>query len=103
MLTIGLHHYLCVAGALFLIGLIGVIVARRTLITMLMSLELMLLSVTINFVAFSQAMGDLDGQIFAFFILAAAAAEAAIGLALLLVHFRHKGSILLEDINILKG
>lgn len=102
-LSIGLNHYLFLAGALFSIGLMGVIVARKNVITMLMSIELMLLAVNINFVAFSAFLIDLVGQIFVMFILTVAAAEAAIGLAILVIYFRQRGTIDVADISTMKG
>ncbi|MEQ9123010.1 MAG: NADH-quinone oxidoreductase subunit NuoK, partial [Alphaproteobacteria bacterium] len=92
-MTIGLGHYLAVAAVLFTLGIFGVFLNRRNVIVILMSVELMLLAVNINLVAFSAFMGDLGGQVFAMFILTVAAAEAAIGLAILVVYFRNRGSI----------
>lgn len=103
MLEIGLVHYLSVAAALFTLGVFGIFLNRKNVIVILMSIELMLLAVNINFVAFSSTLGDLTGQIFTMFILTVAAAEAAIGLAILVVFFRNKGSIAVEDIASLKG
>lgn len=103
MLEIGLVHYLSVAAALFTLGVFGIFLNRKNVIVILMSIELMLLAVNINFVAFSATLGDLTGQIFTMFILTVAAAEAAIGLAILVVFFRNKGSIAVEDIASLKG
>jgi NADH-quinone oxidoreductase subunit K len=100
---IGLEHYLGVAAALFVIGIFGIFVNRKNVIVILMSIELMLLAVNINFVAFSSFLGDLVGQIFTIFVLTVAAAEAAIGLAILVVYFRNRGSIAVEDINMMKG
>jgi NADH-quinone oxidoreductase subunit K len=102
-LTVGLNHYLFVAGALFAIGLMGVIVARKNVITMLMSVELMLLGVNLNFIAFSSFLSDLVGQVFVMFILTVAAAEAAIGLAILVIYFRQRGTIEVADISMMKG
>lgn len=102
-LAIGLNHYLFLAGALFSIGLTGVIVARKNVITILMSVELMLLAVNINFVAFSSYLSDLVGQVFVMFILTVAAAEAAIGLAILVIYFRQRGTIEVADISTMKG
>ena len=102
-MTIGLTHYLVVAALLFTIGICGIILNRKNIIVILMSVELILLSVNINFVAFSSYLGDLTGQIFALFILTVAAAEAAIGLAILVTYFRNRGSINVEDINMMKG
>ena len=102
-MTIGLTHYLILAGMLFTLGVFGIFLNRKNVIIILMSIELMLLSVNINFVAFSSFLGDLAGQVFAMFILTVAAAEAAIGLAILVAFFRNKGSIAVEDISTLKG
>ena len=103
MLEIGLAHYLTVAAILFTLGLFGIFLNRKNVIIILMSIELMLLAVNINLVAFSTHLGDLMGQIFAMFILTVAAAEAAIGLAILVVYYRNRGSIAGEDINVMKG
>ena len=100
---IGLEHYLVVAAALFVIGIFGIFLNRKNVIVILMSIELMLLAVNINFVAFSSAAGDLVGQVFSLFILTGAAAEAAIGLAILVVFFRNRGTIEVEDANVMKG
>lgn len=100
---IGLEHYLVVAAALFVIGIFGIFLNRKNVIVILMSIELMLLAVNINFVAFSSSSGDLVGQVFSLFILTVAAAEAAIGLAILVVFFRNRGSIEVEDANVMKG
>ena len=100
---IGLEHYLTVAAALFVIGIFGLFLNRKNVIILLMSIELMLLSVNINLVAFSSYLGDLVGQIFTLFVLTVAAAEAAIGLAILVVYFRNRGSIAVEDVNVMKG
>ena len=102
-MDIGLSHYLILAGLIFTIGLFGIFLNRKNVIVILMSIELMLLAVNINFVAFSVYLGDLAGQVFTMFILTVAAAEAAIGLAILVVFFRNKGSIAVEDISALKG
>lgn len=103
MLEIGLAHYLTVAAILFTLGLFGIFLNRKNVIIILMSIELMLLAVNLNLVAFSTHLGDLMGQIFAMFILTVAAAEAAIGLAILVVYYRNRGSIAVEDINVMKG
>jgi NADH-quinone oxidoreductase subunit K len=103
MLTVGLSHYLILAGLLFTIGVFGIFLNRKNVIVILMSIELMLLAVNINFVAFSSFLNDLGGQVFAMFILTVAAAEAAIGLAILVVFFRNRGSIAVEDISSMKG
>ena len=102
-MTIGIFHYLFLAGLLFTIGVFGIFLNRKNVIIILMSVELMLLAVNINFVAFSHFLNDLSGQIFAMFVLTVAAAEAAIGLAILVVYFRNKGSIAVEDISTLRG
>lgn len=103
LLNISLIHYLTVAAVLFTIGICGIFLNRKNVITILMSIELMLLAVNINFVAFSAYLNDIKGQIFTLFILTVAAAEAAIGLAILVVYFRNRGSIEIEDINRMKG
>ena len=103
MLTIGLGHYLVVASVLFTLGILGIFLNRKNVIIIMMSIELMLLAVNINLVAFSTHLQDLVGQIFAMFVLTVAAAEAAIGLAILVVYFRNRGSIAVEDINLMKG
>lgn len=100
---IGLSHYLGLAAILFTIGVFGIFVNRKNVIIILMSVELILLAVNINLVAFSSFLGDLVGQIFALFVLTVAAAEAAIGLAILVAFFRNRGSIAVEDINAMKG
>ncbi len=100
---IGLEHYLVVAAALFVIGIFGIFLNRKNVIVILMSIELMLLAVNINFVAFSSSSGDLVGQVFSLLILTVAAAEAAIGLAILVVFFRNRGTIDVEDANVMKG
>jgi NADH-quinone oxidoreductase subunit K len=100
---IGLTHYLAVAAALFTIGVFGIFVNRKNIIVILMSVELILLAVNINFVAFSVFLGDLVGQLFALFVLTVAAAEAAVGLAILVVYFRNRGTIAVEDLNLMKG
>ena len=103
MLEIGLAHYLTVAAILFTLGIFGIFLNRKNVIIILMSIELMLLAVNINLVAFSVNLQDLVGQVFALFVLTVAAAEAAIGLAIVVVYFRNRGSIEVEDINIMKG
>lgn len=103
MNSIGLTHYLSLAALLFIIGTVGLVINRKSIITILMSVELMLLAVNINFVAFSAHLGDLVGQVFTLFILTVAAAEAAIGLAILVVFYRNRSTIHVEDINELKG
>jgi NADH-quinone oxidoreductase subunit K len=102
-MIIGLSHYLTVAAILFTIGVFGIFLNRKNVIIILMSVELILLSVNINLVAFSSFLGDMVGQVFAMFILTVAAAEAAIGLAILVVYFRNRGSIEVEDLNVMKG
>ena len=102
-MTVGLAHYLAVAAILFTIGVLGIFVNRKNIIVILMSIELILLAVNINLVSFSSFLGDLIGQIFALLVLTVAAAEAAIGLAILVVYFRNRKSIAVEDINLMKG
>jgi NADH-quinone oxidoreductase subunit K len=102
-MTIGLGHYLAVGAILFTLGILGIFLNRKNIIVILMSVELILLSVNINLVAFSSFLGDLTGQVFSLFILTVAAAEAAIGLAVLVTYFRNRGSIAVEDINVMKG
>ena len=101
--AIGLAHYLTVAAVLFTLGIFGIFLNRKNVIIILMSIELMLLAVSINLVAFSVFLNDLVGQAFAMFVLTVAAAEAAIGLAVLVVYFRNRGTIAVEDINMMKG
>jgi len=101
--SIGLSHYLAVAAILFTIGVFGIFVNRKNIIVILMSVELILLAVNINLVAFSAFLGDLVGQVFALFVLTVAAAEASIGLAILVVFFRNRGSIAVEDVNVMRG
>lgn len=103
MIEVSLTHYLVLASVLFTIGVFGMFLNRKNVIIILMCIELMLLSVNINFVAFSVYLHDLAGQVFTMFILTVAAAEAAIGLAILVVFFRNKGSIAVDDIASLKG
>ena len=100
---IGLEHCLTVAATLFVIGIFGIFLNRKNVIILLMSIELMLLSVNINLVAFSSFLGDLVGQVFTLFVLTVAAAEAAIGLAILVSFFRNRGTISVEDVNVMKG
>ncbi|MEM7724079.1 MAG: NADH-quinone oxidoreductase subunit NuoK [Pseudomonadota bacterium] len=100
---IGLEHYLTVAATLFVIGIFGIFLNRKNVIIILMSVELMLLSVNINMVAFSSFLGDLTGQVFTLFILTVAAAEAAIGLAILVCFFRNRGTIAVEDVSNMRG
>jgi len=100
---VGLEHYLGLAAALFVIGIFGLFLNRKNIIVLLMSIELILLAVNINLVAFSAYLGDLTGQVFTLFVLTVAAAEAAIGLAILVSFFRTRGTIAVEDVNVMKG
>ena len=102
-MEIGLSSYLGVAAVLFTIGIIGIFLNRKNVIVILMSVELMLLAVNLNLVAFSAHLGDLTGQVFALFVLTVAAAEAAIGLAILVAYYRNRGSIAVDDINSMRG
>ncbi len=102
-MEIGLSHYLTVAAILFTFGVVGIFLNRKNVIIILMAIELMLLAVNINLVAFSTFLGDMVGQVFAMLVLTVAAAEAAIGLAILVIYFRNRGSIAVEDINVMKG
>ena len=102
-MAVPLSHYLTVAAILFTLGIFGIFLNRKNVIIILMSIELMLLAINLNMVAFSAYLGDLAGQVFAMFVLTVAAAEAAIGLAILVVYFRNRGSIEVEDINLMKG
>jgi len=102
-MEIGLSHYLAVAAILFTIGVLGIFINRRNVIVILISIELILLAVNINFVAFSAFQHNLVGQIFTMIVLTVAAAEAAIGLAILVVYFRNRGNIAVEDIHLMKG
>jgi NADH-quinone oxidoreductase subunit K len=102
-MAVPLSHYLTVAAILFTLGIFGIFLNRKNVIIILMSLELMLLAINLNLVAFSAYLGDLVGQVFAMFVLTVAAAEAAIGLAILVVYFRNRGSIEVEDINLMRG
>ena len=101
--TLTLGHFLAVGAILFAISVVGIFLNRKNLIVLLMAIELMLLAVNMNFVAFSHFLGDLHGQVFVFFILTVAAAESAIGLAILVLLFRNKSSISVEELNVLKG
>ena len=103
MFDIGLFHYLTLAAVLFTLGVFGIFLNRKNVIVILMSIELMLLAVNINFVAFSAFLHDLTGQVFTMFVLTVAAAESAIGLAILVVFFRNRGSIAVEDISEMRG
>ena len=98
-----LEHYLTVAAILFVIGIFGIFLNRKNVIVILMSIELMLLAVNINLVAFSTHLGDMVGQVFTLFVLTVAAAEASIGLAILVCFFRNRGTIAVEDVNVMKG
>ena len=100
---IGLGHYLAVGAILFTLGVLGIFINRKNVIVILMSIELILLAVNINLVAFSSFLNDIVGQVFALLVLTVAAAEAAIGLAILVVYFRNRGTIAVEDINMMKG
>ena len=102
-MTIGLGHFLSVAAILFTLGVLGIFLNRKNVIVILMSIELILLAVNINLVSFSTYLGDITGQVFALFVLTVAAAEAAIGLAILVVFYRNRGSIAVEDINMMRG
>ncbi len=102
-MTIGLGHYLTVGAILFVLGVLGIFINRKNVIVILMSIELILLSVNVNLVAFSAYAGDLVGQVFAMFVLTVAAGEAAIGLAILVIYFRNRGTIAVDDINMMKG
>lgn len=102
-MSVGLDHYLIVAAVLFTIGVLGIFINRRNVIVILMSIELILLAVNINFVAFSAFQHNLVGQIFTMVVLTVAAAEAAIGLAILVVYFRNRGNIAVESANLMKG
>jgi NADH-quinone oxidoreductase subunit K len=101
--VIGLTHYLAVSSALFMIGMFGIFLNRKNLIVMLMAIELILLAVNLNFVAFSAYLHDLVGQVFAMFVLTVAAGEAAVGLAILVIYFRGRGTIAVDDANQMKG
>ena len=102
-MSIALSHYLTLAAVMFTTGVFGIFLNRKNVIVILMSIELILLAVNVNLVAFSAHLGDLVGQVFALLVLTVAAAEAAIGLAILVVYFRNRGSIAVEDINLMKG
>ena len=103
MINIGLGHYLTLAAIIFTIGIVGLFLNRKNIIVILMSIELILLAVNINLVSFSIFLNDISGQIFTLFILTVAAAEAAIGLAIIVIYYRNKGSIRVEDIHGMKG
>ncbi|MBU6371697.1 MAG: NADH-quinone oxidoreductase subunit NuoK [Alphaproteobacteria bacterium] len=102
-MEIGLSHFLAVGAALFTIGVFGIFVNRKNVIVLLMCIELVLLSVNVNLVAFSAFLGNIQGQVFAMFVLTVAAAEAAVGLAILVTYFRNRGDIAVEDLNLMKG
>jgi NADH-quinone oxidoreductase subunit K len=101
--VIGIEHYLVVSSTLFVLGMLGIFLNRKNIIIILMAIELILLSVNINLVAFSAFLGDMTGQVFAMFVLTVAAAEAAIGLAILVIYFRRRGTIAVDDVNRMKG
>jgi NADH-quinone oxidoreductase subunit K len=103
MTSVSLNHYLIVSGILLVIGVFGIFLNRKNVIIILMAIELILLAVNLNMVAFSSALNDLAGQVMAMLVLTVAAAEAAIGLAIVLVYFRNRGSIQVEDVNLMKG
>ncbi len=103
VMEVSLVHYLVVSGILLVLGVFGIFLNRKNVIIIMMSIELILLSVTLNLVAFSAALGDLAGQVMAMFVLTVAAAEAAIGLAIVLIYFRNRGSIQVEDVTLMKG
>ncbi|MEH6789592.1 NADH-quinone oxidoreductase subunit NuoK [Parasphingorhabdus sp.] len=100
---IGIEHYLVVSAILFVMGMLGIFLNRKNIIIILMAIELILLAVNLNFVAFSAFLGDMTGQVFAMFILTVAAGEAAIGLAILVIYFRQRGTIAVDDVNRMKG
>ena len=100
---IGIEHYVVVSSILFVLGVLGIFLNRKNVIVILMAIELILLAVNINFVAFSSFLGDLAGQVFTLLVLTVAAAEAAIGLAILVCFFRNRGTIAVEDVNVMKG
>jgi NADH-quinone oxidoreductase subunit K len=103
MMAVGLGHYLAVSAILLVLGIFGIFMNRKNVIVILMSVELILLAVNLNLVAFSATLGDLAGQVMAMFVLTVAAAEAAIGLAIVVVYFRNRGSIEVEDVTMMKG
>jgi NADH-quinone oxidoreductase subunit K len=102
-MVVGVGHYLAVGAILLVLGIFGIFLNRKNVIIILMSIELILLSVNINLVAFSASLNDLAGQVLALFVLTVAAAEAAIGLAIVVIYFRNRGSIQVEDVNLMKG
>ena len=103
MLAVGLGHYLAVAALVLVLGIFGIFLNRKNVIVILMAIELILLAVNLNLVAFSAVLNDLSGQVMALFVLTVAAAEAAIGLAIVVVYFRNRGSVQVEDVNLMKG
>jgi NADH-quinone oxidoreductase subunit K len=103
MLAVSLYHYLLVSGLLLVLGIFGIFMNRKNVIIILMSIELILLAGNLNLIAFSAVLDDLVGQVFVMFTLTVAAAEAAIGLAIVVVYFRNRGSIQVEDVNLMKG
>ena len=103
MMAVGLGHYLTVGAILLVLGVFGIFLNRKNVIIILMSIELILLAVNVNLVAFSAALDDMVGQVFALFVLTVAASEAAIGLAIVVIYFRNRGSIEVEDVNLMKG
>ena len=102
-MTIGIEHYVTVSSILFVLGVLGIFLNRKNVIIILMAIELILLAVNINLVAFASFLGDLTGQVFAMFVLTVAAGEAAVGLAILVIYFRDRGTIAVEDVNQMKG
>ena len=102
-MIIGIGHYLAVGAILFTLGIFGIFLNRRNVIVIMMAIELILLAVNINLVAFSSFLGDLVGQVYALLVLTVAAAEAAIGLSILVAYYRNRGSIAVEDVNLMKG
>ena len=100
---IGIQHYIIVSAILFVLGVLGIFLNRKNIIVILMAIELILLSVNLQLVAFSAFLGDLVGQVFAMFVLTVAAAEAAVGLAILVIYFRGRGTIAVDDVNRMKG
>lgn len=100
---IGIEHYIVVSAALFVLGVLGIFLNRKNVIVILMAVELILLAVNLNLVAFSAFLGDLTGQVFAMLVLTVAAAEAAIGLAILVIYFRNRGTIAVDDVHQMKG
>lgn len=102
-MAITIYHFLALSAALFTIGVVGIFVNRKNIIVILMAIELILLSVNLNLIAFSAFNGNIQGQVFAMLVLTVAAAEAAVGLAILVVYFRNRGDIAVEDVNLMKG